>query len=160
MALACIVPDCGYISPAAEEPAAAVQAFADHMACHPVQIPSTREPSVRPPALSRPSIDLGCTTTQWSDFLDRWSQFCIDSNVTDEQRTPQCRACFTVQLADAVGHNGEDVSALTVDVLLAWVKAVAVNPPIGVRRANANSSKHTTYIRAPTHQCHLKERSK
>ena len=141
MALACIVPDCDYISPTAAKPAAAVQAFADHMACHPVQIPSTREPSVRPPALSRPSIDLGCTSAQWYDFLDRWSRFCIDSNVTDEQRAPQCRACLTVQLADAVSHVGRDVSALTIDVLLARVKTVAVNPPIGIRRAIAKSSK-------------------
>ena len=145
------VPACAFIPPAAADPQASVQALIDHVAdAHPAQIPRTRGPSVRPPALSRPSIDIGCTPAQWSEFLSQWSRFCIGCNVTDAQMTPQCTACFTVELANTADKAVANMSTLAIDVLLAGVKTVAVNPPVGILRAAAHSAKQAAGERFQT----------
>ena len=42
-----------------------MQAIINHVAAdHPAQIPRAREPSLRPPALIRPKIDIGCSPAQ------------------------------------------------------------------------------------------------
>ena len=70
MALACMLQGCLFQAPADLEPAAAIQAIINHVAAeHPAQIPRVREPSLRPPALVRPTVDIGCSPAQWANFL-------------------------------------------------------------------------------------------
>ena len=90
---------------------------------------------------SRRSVDLGCSAEKWDDFLNQWSRFCVISDLDDEQKAPQCRACLTTQLAEAVTHVHRDVSTLEVGALLDKVKSVAVDPPILRRRAIAHNAK-------------------
>ena len=71
MALACLVPACQFQAPD-PDPAVALQDMINHVAAaHPAQIPGGAAPAplVRPPALTRPSIDIGCSPAQWADFL-------------------------------------------------------------------------------------------
>ena len=60
MALACVLGDCLFQAPVGLEPAAAMQAIINHVAVdQPDQIHRARKPSLRPPALVRPKVDIG-----------------------------------------------------------------------------------------------------
>ena len=143
MALVCVVPACAFIPPAAADPQAAVQAIIDHMAdAHPAQIPRNRGPSVHPPALTRPSIDIGCSPAQWSEFLSQWNRFVIGCDVTAAQLAPQCTACFSDALVNTADKAIANMGTLAIDALLTQVKTVAVKPvSVGILRAAAHSAK-------------------
>ena len=70
MALACVLGDCLFQAPGGLEAVAAMQAIINHVAAdHPAQIPRACEPSLKPPALVWPTVDIGCSPAQWADFL-------------------------------------------------------------------------------------------
>ena len=143
MAFECVIPACDFIPPPAVENAAALQAIIDHMAIvHPAQIPRTCDPAVWPPALSRPTVDLGCTPAQWSVFLQQWSRFSIRCNITDVQMTTQCTACFSDELVNTADKAITNMGTLTIRELLAQVKSIAVQlVAVGILRAAAHSAK-------------------
>ena len=71
MALACVVAECNFEAPDGAAPAVAMQAIIDHVAIvHPDQIPRAQEPSIRPPALIRPTINIGCSPAQLRRGID------------------------------------------------------------------------------------------
>ena len=56
--------------------------------------------------------------------------------------TPQCTACFTVELVNTADKAIANMSTLNIDVLLAQVKTVAVKPvAVGILRTAAHSAK-------------------
>ena len=120
-----------------------MQAIINHVAAdHPDQIPRAREPSLRPPALARPTIDIGCSPAQWADFLTRWSIFKSGCNIPTSQLTTQAMACFSEELISTADKAIHDIGSLDLATLLSEVKAVAVQPvAVGFLRATAHSSK-------------------
>ena len=90
---------------------------------------------------TRPSIDLGCSATQWDTFMVNWTRFAEISELDDESMAPQCRRCLSDQLKDAVDHHRGDVYRMDLDQLLRSVRYVAVEPPIGIRRSVAHQSE-------------------
>ena len=119
--------------PAVREPAETTR--------HLVKPAKTQEPNACQLVASRPSVDLGCSAKQWDTFLNQWARFAILSDLDDERLAPQCRACLTDQLKEAVMHARGDVNKLEVKDLLCTVQSVAVEPPIGRRRYIAHNSK-------------------
>ena len=89
---------------------------------------------------SRPSVDLGCSAEQWDAFMNNWARFAMISELDDESMAPQCRACLTDRLKEAVNHHRGDIHCMDVKHLLRSVRYVAVEPPIGVRRSLAHNS--------------------
>ena len=87
----------------AEEPAERESAAATQ----PLVEPEDLEPSAQLVA-SRPSVDFGCSAEQWDSFMNQWARFAAISELDDEQLAPQCRACLTGQLRDAVSSSYGD----------------------------------------------------
>ena len=155
MALVCVMLNCDYVPPPNADPAAAVQDLVDHVAGnHPAQINMNQQgaPRVRPPALSRPSIDIGCTPAQWAEFLYQWERFSIGCKVTAAQLTPQCTACFSDELVSTAHKAIANISTLAIDALLTQVKSVAVKPvTVGILRTAAHSAKQVAGERFQTY---------
>ena len=134
------------------EPAAAMQAIINHVAAeHLAQIPRVLEPSLRPPALVRPKVDIGCSPAQWADFLRQWSRFSVGCSIPAAQMTTQAMACFSDELISTADKAIHDIGSLAVDALLTQVKAVAVQPvAVGILRAAAHSAKQASGERFQT----------
>ena len=139
MALVCVVAACPF-APVDADPAAAMRAMVNHIALqHPGQLPAAQL-NVRPPTLVRPTIDIGCSPSQWADFIREWGWFLRGSNIQPIQATTQAMACLSRELASAADKAINNIS-LTVDELLRQVKTVAVLPvAVGVLRASAAST--------------------
>ena len=152
MALACVIPACAFLAPAGAEPAVAMQHVINHVAiAHPAQIPRNRDPTIRPPALVRPKIDIGCSPAQWADFIRQWSRFSVGCNIVDDQLTTQAIACFSDELVSTADKAISDMGALAVAALLTQVKTIAVLPvAVGILRATANSAKQASGERFQT----------
>ena len=95
-------------------------------ATQPLVGPGDLEPNARLVA-SRPSVDLGCSAEQWDSFMNQWARFAIISDLDDERLAPQCRACLTDQLKDAVTYHRGDVYNMNLKDLLRSVRYVAVD---------------------------------
>ena len=97
---------------------------------------------MRAPAITRPSIDIGCSPAQWAEFLSQWNRFFDACDIADAQAAPQCTACFSDELVNTADKAIANMRTLTIDALLTRVKAVAVKRvSVGVRRSNAHSAK-------------------
>ena len=115
MALACVLGDCLFQAPVGLVPAAAMQAIINHVAAdHPAQIPRAREPSLRPPALVRPKVDIGCSPAQWADFLRQWFRFSDGCNIPAAQMTMQAMACFSDELMSTADKAIHDMGPLVI----------------------------------------------
>ena len=101
-----------------------------------------RGSGVRAPAITRPSIDIGCSPAQWAEFLGQWSGFLDACDITEAQEAAQCMACFSSELVNTADKQIANLRTLSVTQLLVRVKAVAVKRvSVGVRRSNAYSVK-------------------
>ena len=135
--LACVVAGCQF-APAEADPAANMRAMMGHIALqHPGQMPAAQI-NVRPPSLVRPTIDIGCSPSQWATFTKEWGWFVLGSNIQPIQATTQAMACFSRELASAADKAINNIISLDVDELLRQVKTVAVLPvAVGVLRADS-----------------------
>ena len=108
---------------------------------HPAQVPRAREPSLRPPALVRPTINIGCSPAQWANFLTRWSRFQTGCNIPAPQLANQAIACFWEELISTADKAIYDIGSLSIADLLVQVKTIAVLPvAVGILRAAAHSA--------------------
>ena len=115
----------------------------NHVAAdHPAQIPRAQEPSLRPPALLRPKVDIGCSPAQWADFLRQWSRFSDGCNIPAAQMTTQAMACLSDELISTAEKAIRGIGSLAINDLLTQVKAIAVQPvAVGNLQATAHSAK-------------------
>ena len=112
-ALGCLVAACQFVPPDAD-PAVAMRAMVNHIAvAHPGQLPAAQQ-LVRPPALSRPTVDIGCSPSQWADFLKQWEWFLRGSNIPPHQATTQAMACFSRELKSTADKGINNIITLSV----------------------------------------------
>ena len=149
--------NCDFEAPDGLEPAMALQVIINHVALdHLAQIPGARaqgqqQAPIRPPALIRPKIDIGCSPAQWADFLRQWSRFSIGCSIAAEQLTTQAMACFSDELVSTADKAIQDMGLLAVADLMAQVKSVAVQPvAVSILRATAHSAKQASGERFQT----------
>ena len=121
VAVECQVAGCGFATPDPGTAAAAQLALLHHVAAdHPkiMRVTGAARDSCQPLPLERPTVDLGCSPTQWATFISRWERFKIGSNIPTAQQASQAMECFSKELGDTAEKSIFDLNSLRVDKLL------------------------------------------
>ena len=106
--------DFEFTTPAPGTAAAAQVALLHVAAEHPEIMPAARtaRDSRKPPPLERPTVELGCSPSQWAIFILRWERFKIGSNIPSAQQALQAMECFSKELGDTADKSIFNINSL------------------------------------------------